>query len=420
MARGVKRSSKGSAKVQSKDSPSALKDVDTALLQAGIRAEELGGFGAGAEGGGIPLHASINQPVASYAPSAIEHPPLVLPNQLTAHAGQSAYLGDPWGQTPPQMMYPTLNHPPDINSFLSVSANEMARNGVSAPNAFLVRGELEMMGLLPSGPAKVETSFAAPQPTTTGGSVLSAGGSITSSNEEMHKMLKDAAAKDVQKLLEKEKKEEEQKRGEEGGGKRSKPDLEPEEKARQNRERNRAHARSTRLRKKAYVNLLSDEVTRLTQERELREQEAKIMKERAEEGFKVRKWVLRTFFDLHAGGETDVGRWNAILAPEFTFVQPITPFRSFDRHQTMYSGNVRVVMGTDEMVDDSVSLKVMLQNLGVHNPRWLHKRLNIFTGKNPAFIERLKNEKVVSKGESGANALQVRRAWDSRESNSLL
>jgi hypothetical protein len=85
----------------------------------------------------------------------------------------------------------------------------------------------------------------------------------------------------------------------------------------------------------------------------------------------------------------------------------------------MISTNARVVMGTDEMVDDSVSLKVMLQNLGVHNPRWLHKRLKIFASEDPALIERLQKERVsaASKGGVGVDEMQISKSSSPSASN---
>ena len=122
------------------------------------------------------------------------------------------------------------------------------------------------------------------------------------------------------------------------------------------------------------------------------------------------QFVLRSFLGFHANGETDVAKWCALVSPDFTLTQPITPFRSFDRHQTMFTGNIRVVRGTEDLVEDAVSLNVMLQNLGVHNPRWLHKKLNIFSADSPDFIDRLKEERVAigALGEKvGVNKLQV-------------
>eukprot|EP00520_Triparma_pacifica_P018251 CAMPEP_0118652820 /NCGR_PEP_ID=MMETSP0785-20121206/11516_1 /TAXON_ID=91992 /ORGANISM="Bolidomonas pacifica, Strain CCMP 1866" /LENGTH=565 /DNA_ID=CAMNT_0006545351 /DNA_START=186 /DNA_END=1880 /DNA_ORIENTATION=+ len=352
------------------------------------------------------------QPNSQLQPSALL--PLVLPTQLSVDRVDKLPSWDHFGRTPPGMVYPSA----------ATSYNPMMHEmglGMVPPQFFGATMSSPGLQSQPQ-PQPLASPFAGAIPTLSSATHISTTSPSAappvpvpqhSNTEEMHKMLRDAAAREVQELIESEKREEEKKRGEmnDGGGKKGKmSELEPEEKARLNRERNRAHARSTRLRKKAYVSLLSSEVARLTTEREEREQQAKVLKQRHEEDLKVRKWVLRTFFDQHVNGETDCAKWNAILSPSFTLIQPITPFRSFDRHQTMFTGNVRVVTGTEEVVDDAVSLKVMLQSLGVHNPRWLHKRLKIFSSNTPALIERLQKEKAAfaAKGTNGGvNELQV-------------
>ena len=52
-----------------------------------------------------------------------------------------------------------------------------------------------------------------------------------------------------------------------------------DEKAKQNRDRNREHARNTRLRKKAYVSKLKELVEQLTQQKDIEERERRILGE---------------------------------------------------------------------------------------------------------------------------------------------
>ena len=117
------------------------------------------------------------------------------------------------------------------------------------------------------------------------------------------------------------------------GGKGDKPrrDVTPEERARQNRDRNREHARSTRLRKKAYVQKLKELVEGLHQERTEEVRQRRVAIQHLAEMQNVRRGVVRTFLRFHSGFETDARKWETILEDNFWLKQPVTPYRSFRR-----------------------------------------------------------------------------------------
>lgn len=108
-------------------------------------------------------------------------------------------------------------------------------------------------------------------------------------------------------------------------------DLTPEERAQQNRDRNREHARSTRLRKKAYVQKLRELVEGLHAERTEEVRRRRVAIQHLAELQSVRKTVIQSFLEYHGQYETDDRRWSTILENDFYLVQPVTPYRSFRR-----------------------------------------------------------------------------------------
>lgn len=119
-----------------------------------------------------------------------------------------------------------------------------------------------------------------------------------------------------------------------GGGKGKagiRNDLSAEERARQNRDRNREHARSTRLRKKAYVQKLSELVECLHAERTEEVRQRRVAIQHLSEMQNVRRNVVRTFLRYHANYEPSERKWETLLEENFWLKQPITPYRSFPR-----------------------------------------------------------------------------------------
>ena len=108
-------------------------------------------------------------------------------------------------------------------------------------------------------------------------------------------------------------------------------ELSPEERAKANRDRNREHARSTRLRKKAYVQKLKELVEGLHAERTEEVRQRRVAIQHLAEMQNVRRGVVRTFLRFHSGFETDSRKWDTILEDNFWLKQPVTPYRSFRR-----------------------------------------------------------------------------------------
>lgn len=117
-----------------------------------------------------------------------------------------------------------------------------------------------------------------------------------------------------------------------GGDKPSK-NLTPAQKARQNRERNREHARTTRLRKKAYVQKLKEmaDGLRAVQTEDVRQLRASAQK--MAEIQKARRSVVHGVLQFQSECETNPQKWATLLEDNFYLKQPVTPYRFFRRSE---------------------------------------------------------------------------------------
>ncbi|KAG7352050.1 hypothetical protein IV203_008098 [Nitzschia inconspicua] len=139
-------------------------------------------------------------------------------------------------------------------------------------------------------------------------------------------------------------------------------------KAKHSRERNREHARSTRLRKKAYIQKLKDMAhgLRTVQTEEIRQR--RISMQKVLEGQKIRRTVVQKILQYYATYEQDLAKWNVLLEDSFWLKQPVTPFRSFRRSEV--ERDCRIVRSTEALLCDAASFAVMLERVGCYTNRW--------------------------------------------------
>ncbi len=123
-----------------------------------------------------------------------------------------------------------------------------------------------------------------------------------------------------------------------------------EQKKQVSRDRNREHARCTRLRKKAYVTKLKEIVDGLHAERNEDARKRRVAVQRLAEVHELRRKVVHQFLDYHCKFEGDVNKWSLILETgygdgndkeEFWLKQPVTPYRSFRRSEIQKVSCVR-------------------------------------------------------------------------------
>jgi len=150
--------------------------------------------------------------------------------------------------------------------------------------------------------------------------------------------------------------------------------LTQEERAKQNRDRNREHARNTRLRKKAYVEELKRTLTELVAQRDAADLEKRHDAQRNREQREVRFRVMEEFLKLRGRNEPNAARWVAILEDGFTFTLPKTSFRRMvdsDKSSNDVNGASassssleQVLRGAAVCMEDSQHLSAYLQSIG--------------------------------------------------------
>lgn len=108
-----------------------------------------------------------------------------------------------------------------------------------------------------------------------------------------------------------------------GGGtkRRRTSDLPLDERARQNRNRNREHARNTRLRKKAYVEDLKRTVQRLTERQALDEKERSVQAQRKAELENFRLHIIERYMALRGDCNRSPHSWQGLVDEEFVVLQ---------------------------------------------------------------------------------------------------
>ena len=136
--------------------------------------------------------------------------------------------------------------------------------------------------------------------------------------------------------------------------------LTPDERARQNRDRNREHARNTRLRKKAYVEELKRTLTELGAQRDAAEGEKRQAAQRELEQREVRFRVLEEFLNLRGRNETNFSRWAAILEEGFELTLPLVDYEKLNKQ----SGKDHVLTSVAEVMAESSAFASFLQGLG--------------------------------------------------------
>jgi len=149
-------------------------------------------------------------------------------------------------------------------------------------------------------------------------------------------------------------------------------EMTAEERKKINRDRNRQHARSTRLRKKAYIEKLKQLVDGLHAERSEQDRKRRVAVQHLAEVHRVRRTVIKSFLQFHSGYESDSRKWMTILEDDFYLKQPVTPYRSFRRVEIELSQEreCRRSRGIEAMIGDAASMAVMVESVGSRSARW--------------------------------------------------
>eukprot|EP00586_Coscinodiscus_wailesii_P003100 CAMPEP_0172491452 /NCGR_PEP_ID=MMETSP1066-20121228/22294_1 /TAXON_ID=671091 /ORGANISM="Coscinodiscus wailesii, Strain CCMP2513" /LENGTH=619 /DNA_ID=CAMNT_0013260513 /DNA_START=140 /DNA_END=1999 /DNA_ORIENTATION=- len=152
--------------------------------------------------------------------------------------------------------------------------------------------------------------------------------------------------------------------------KRRRRNLAPDERARLSRDRNREHARNTRLRKKAYLEELQRTIVALAARRDAVDRDAREKKRVDLEQREVRFRVIEEFLNLRGRGERNFSRWVTILAEEFVLTLPVTRYRNMVRKNYKEEGDdssgeclalEQTLQGATEAMEDAALLAAFLE-----------------------------------------------------------
>lgn len=155
---------------------------------------------------------------------------------------------------------------------------------------------------------------------------------------------------------------EEEEEGKASAPKRRRQNLTPDERAKQNRDRNREHARNTRLRKKAYVEELKRTVQDLVAKRERDLRQRRMQQARSQEQHEVQFKVLSALLNYRGSYMTDRRKWSAILSPTFAMRLPLTRYRSFPSGKA--GANWRELSSLEDLAGDLENLRAFATHLG--------------------------------------------------------
>ena len=145
---------------------------------------------------------------------------------------------------------------------------------------------------------------------------------------------------------------------------RHRQNMTPDERARQNRDRNREHARNTRLRKKAYVEELKRTLTELVSQRDASDNEKRHAAQRELEQREVRFRVIEEFLKLRGRNESNFARWAAILEDGFSLTLPSMDFRKTAHDDSHHPAFEITLNGVSDVMANAIAFSEFLQTLG--------------------------------------------------------
>jgi len=173
--------------------------------------------------------------------------------------------------------------------------------------------------------------------------------------------------------------------------------LSADEKAKQNRDRNREHAKNTRLRKKAYVSKLKNLVDQLSHIKEVEGRERKMLGERIYSSQEVRKNAVKMLLQYRAMNVRDIGKWASIVDEGVVVTLPITPFRWF--HKTDIVNSARVLVGIDALLRDNASQAFMAKEIGQGAHVWKGCLGYMGEGSHGLLSYTIRDEDMIAAGE---------------------
>lgn len=106
----------------------------------------------------------------------------------------------------------------------------------------------------------------------------------------------------------------------------------------------------------------------MTRQKEIEERERRILGEKIYDTQVIRKNAVRLFLLYRSACVIDPQKWSRIVEENFSFVLPITPYRSFCRAEI--ENNSRFIHGIDGLIADCCSLALMSEMIGINTEEW--------------------------------------------------
>jgi PAS domain-containing protein len=158
---------------------------------------------------------------------------------------------------------------------------------------------------------------------------------------------------------------------EETGGKpsRKRKVLNADERAQQSRDRNREHAKNTRLRKKAYVYKLKELVDHMVHTKDLELDESKAIAVNLQTQQSLKRSAAVNFLNYRANNVRSKSKWAEVASEDITVLLPITPYRYFPKSE-IFDGRRRL-LGHESLVIDSASINLMMESIGQGTSQWM-------------------------------------------------
>ena len=157
-------------------------------------------------------------------------------------------------------------------------------------------------------------------------------------------------------------------------------DVSEEQKELEKKEKNRDHAKKTRLRKKQFIKQIQDRVVELEELVKVERLNKKIVDDIDLERRNVRLEVVKQFFNLRGSSTTDERIWELILDPDFTLELPLTLYKS-QKWGTKSEVSKRTAFGINDTISDSLSTRVMVEGIGCYTEKWKALKRSLFLSR---------------------------------------
>jgi len=158
----------------------------------------------------------------------------------------------------------------------------------------------------------------------------------------------------------------------EGSMKRKRKCMSAEEKAQISRDRNREHAKNTRLRKKVYVLKVKALIEQLVHIKEVEGHERKALEDRIIYNGRARIENVRLFLEYRSKQLRDKCVWAQVATDRVCFTTPLPPYCFFREAATVGENGLRTRVGFDALIQDNIFFGLMQKEWSIGSEKWIN------------------------------------------------